>query len=432
MKKNQFALMRIAGLVILLVFPVFSAVDMLFPGCSQSAKAIAEEKYPVLHVQQPNPFYPPDAEFIEIKDPEGRVMTVWEHGAQIEMSEVKGSVIMLRGDDVTIRLLEEGQPVNAGDRVELSFSVDGEVIRVGTWRVSAVREDGTLDAELFDRRGEPSIGMDALVFVQKQQKDLRDKNQLQESIEEYRLDDSDSPQRAACLNGNAKACAELANQYFHGTGGAIDYSRAARYSTMACDGGDGNGCNLLGVIYATGKGVSINKERAAGLYRKACDGGLALGCRNLGFFYQDGIGVDQDYARAKELYSMACDGGDAGGCTNLGFMYGTGIGGAVDHNSAVALYRRACDGGDAVGCKNLGSMYEKGLGVDQNYQQAVLYYQQGCDGGEALGCASLGFMVYAGRGTPPDQAKGRALFEQACSMGNSWSCDKLKELDNPK
>jgi hypothetical protein len=166
MKKNQFALMRIAGLVILLVFPFLSAVDMLFPGCSQSAKAIAEEEYPVLHVQQPNPFYRPDAEFIVITDPEGRVMTVWEHGARIELSEVKGSVIMLRGDDVTIRLLEEGQPVKAGDRVELSFSVDGEVIRVGTWRVSAVREDGTVDAELFDRRGEPSIGMDAQVFIQ--------------------------------------------------------------------------------------------------------------------------------------------------------------------------------------------------------------------------------------------------------------------------
>jgi uncharacterized protein len=421
-------LIRIAGLAILPVFLVFAAIDTLFPGCSQAAETPAEEEYPVLHVQQTNPYYPPDAKFIEITDPEGRVMTVWEDGARIELSEVKGSVIMLRGDDVTIRLLEEGQPVKAGDRVELSFSVDGEVIRVGTWRVSAVREDGTVEAELFDRKGEPSIGMDALVFVQKQQKDEQDKNQLQKSIEEDRLDDPDSPQRAACLNGNAQACAELANQYFNGTGGAIDYSRAARFSTMACDGGDANGCNLLGVIYSTGKGAGMDKERAAGLYRKACDGGLALGCSNLGFFYLNAIGVDQDFARAKDLYSMACEGGEAGGCTNLGFMYGTGIGGAVDHSSAVALYRRACDGGHATGCKNLGSMYEKGLGVDQDYQQAVLYYQQGCDGGEALGCASLGLMVYAGQGTAPDQAKGRALFEQACSMGDPWSCDKLKEL----
>lgn len=54
--------------------------------------------------------------------------------------------------------------------------------------------------------------------MQKQQKDEQDKNQLQKSIEEDRLDDPDSPQRAACLNGNAQACAELANQYFNGTG----------------------------------------------------------------------------------------------------------------------------------------------------------------------------------------------------------------------
>lgn len=166
MKKNQFALMRIAGLVILLIFPVFSAVDMLFPGCSQSPKAIAEEKYPVLHVQQPNPYYPPDAEFIEITDHEGRVMTVWEHGARIELSEVKGSVIMVRGDNVTIRLIEEGQPVKAGDRVELSYSVDGELIHVGTWRVIEVKGDGSLEASPFNILGTPNIGMDALVFTQ--------------------------------------------------------------------------------------------------------------------------------------------------------------------------------------------------------------------------------------------------------------------------
>jgi TPR repeat protein len=425
--------MRHAIFFFIVVFLGIITVDTTFFGQSRQKIALAEEgTTPALHVQQPNPYYPPDAEFIEITDPEGRVMTVWEHGAQIVLSEVKGSVIMLRGNDVTIRLIEEGRPVEARDRVELSYSVDGELIRVGTWRVSAVREDGTVDAELFDGRGEPSIGMDALVFVQKQQKDEQDKNQLQESIEEDSLDDPDSPQRAACLKGNAQACAELANRYFHGTGGAIDYSRAARYSTMACDGGSAPGCNLLGVIYATGKGVDVDKERALGLYRKACDGGYALGCRNLGFFYHNGISINQDFARAKELYRMACDGGDADGCTNLGLMYGTGLGGEVDLNKAVALYRRGCDEGGAMGCKNLGTMYEGGLGVDQDYQQAVLYYQKGCDDGEALGCANLGLMVYAGRGTATDQAKGRALFEQACSMGNSWSCDKLKELDNPK
>ena len=389
----------------------------------------AEGSGPIIDARQPDPFSSSGGEVIEITDPQGRKTVIREKGKNPKgFIKVKGKVIMTRGDDVTIQLEKKDKRVTAGDRVELSFSVDGEVIPVGTWRVSKVKEDGTLEAEMFNKLGDPSIGMDALVFLQGEVLINREKQQHDKPVEKARQDDEETRLERACKGGDAHACADLANRYFHGTGRAIDYSLAAKFSTMACDGGDANGCNLLGVIYSTGKGVAVDKERAAGLYRKACDGGFAVGCKNLGLFYQNGIGVDQDYARAKELNSMACDGGDAGGCNNLGFMYGAGLGVEVDYTSAVALYRRACDGGDAMGCKNLGWMYEGGLGVGQEYQQAVLYYQRGCDGGEALGCASLGLMVYAGRGTATDQAKGRALLEQACSMGNSWSCDKLKEL----
>ena len=393
----------------------------------------AEGSGPAIHVQQPDPSSLFGGEVIEITDPQGRKVVIREKGYNNkEFIQIKGKVIMTRGDDVTIQLEEKDQRVTAGDRVELSFSVDGEVIPVGTWRVSKVKEDGTLEAEMFNKNSPPGIAMDALVFLQGEALINREKQQRGEPVEKASLGHEETRLERACQGGDAHACADLANRYFHGTGSAIDYSRATRFSTMACDGGSALGCNLLGVIYATGKGVAVDTARAIGLYRKACDGGFALGCSNLGFFYRDGIGVDQDFARAIELYRMACDGGDADGCSDLGFMYGTGLGVELAYTSAVALYRRACDAGGAMGCKNLGGMYEYGLGVDQDYQLAVLYYEKGCDGGEALGCASLGRMLYSGRGVAVNQAKGRALIDKACTMGNLGSCEKLKELGNPK
>ncbi|MEW6404087.1 MAG: hypothetical protein AB1649_20010, partial [Chloroflexota bacterium] len=80
----------------------------------------------------------------------------------------KGSVIMFRGDVVTIRLDQKKRSASIGDRVELSFSVDGEVIPVGTWRVSRIREDGTLEAEPVEMKGKPNIGMDAVLFAQQE------------------------------------------------------------------------------------------------------------------------------------------------------------------------------------------------------------------------------------------------------------------------
>ena len=84
------------------------------------------------------------------------------------MKTGKGSVIMIRGDVVTIRLDQKKRSASIGDRVELSFSVDGEVIPVGTWRVSALKEDGTVEALPFEIKGQPNIGMDAILFAQEE------------------------------------------------------------------------------------------------------------------------------------------------------------------------------------------------------------------------------------------------------------------------
>jgi len=76
-----------------------------------------------------------------------------------------GKVIMLREKDVTIQLAK-GQPdVSVDDAVEISFTVTGEVIPMGTWRVSALKGDGIIEAKPLALEGEPTIDMDARVFT---------------------------------------------------------------------------------------------------------------------------------------------------------------------------------------------------------------------------------------------------------------------------
>jgi hypothetical protein len=65
---------------------------------------------------------------------------------------------------ITIRLDEKRRPAAKGDIAELSFSVADEVISVGTWRVSAVKEDGTVEAEPVEIEGKPNIGMEAVLY----------------------------------------------------------------------------------------------------------------------------------------------------------------------------------------------------------------------------------------------------------------------------
>jgi len=82
---------------------------------------------------------------------------------KMKQTGASGKVIMMRGRDITIQL-DKGQPQAAvGDMVELSFTTDGVVIPVGTWRVSALKDDWIVEATPLNSEGEPNIDMDAVL-----------------------------------------------------------------------------------------------------------------------------------------------------------------------------------------------------------------------------------------------------------------------------
>lgn len=225
-----------------------------------------------------------------------------------KQSVARGKVIMIRGKDITIQL-EKGQPQAAvGDVVELSFTAGGEVIPVGTWRVSALKGDGIVEPKPLAPEGEPNIDMDAKVFTDASRKKAKvgSKKKPDRIVESKIEDGGRSPLETACLKGDA------------------------------------NACNELGVMYGTGKVVARDDSRAAEFYRKACDGGYAGGCNELGYMYAKGYGVSKDNKLAADYYQRGCDGGDGRGCGNLGWMvyHGRGI-------TPIALAEKNCSNKDA-------------------------------------------------------------------------------------
>ncbi len=79
--------------------------------------------------------------------------------------ELKGKVIMVKGKDVTIRLEEQGY-VNQNDSIEISYDAGGTPIPYGTWRVTAVKDDGTIEAEPVEVEDQPpTIDLDAVVHA---------------------------------------------------------------------------------------------------------------------------------------------------------------------------------------------------------------------------------------------------------------------------
>lgn len=86
-------------------------------------------------------------------------------------STPRGTVTMLHGSTVTIALdtAASSETVEQDDMLELFYTIDGEAIKVGTWKVSTVKNDRTVEAEPFNAIGQPSIGYQA-IFLPREEK----------------------------------------------------------------------------------------------------------------------------------------------------------------------------------------------------------------------------------------------------------------------
>ncbi|MBF0121496.1 MAG: SEL1-like repeat protein [Desulfobacterales bacterium] len=234
--------------------------------------------------------------------------------------------------------------------------------------------------------------------------------------------------KKTCDRGEAQACHNLGNMYYHGKGVEQDDLKAIELYKKACDRGEAQACHNLGNMYYQGKGVEQDDLKAIELYKKACDRGEAQACHNLGNMYYQGKGVEQDDLKAIELCIKACDGGEAQACFTLGWLYHEGERFKQDYFKAIEFYTKACDRREARACHNLGNMYSQGEGVKQDYFKAIEFYTKACDRGEARACSYLGNMYYQGKGVKQDYFKAIEFYTKACDRGEARACSYLGNM----
>lgn len=143
--------------------------------------------------------------------------------------------------------------------------------------------------------------------------------------------------KAACDQGDARACTQAGQHYETGLGVERDFETAAAYYRRGCDAGDFYGCTRLGELYAIGRGLVKDIDEAKKLFKKACENEIKLGCDNWAL-------IDLDRATAQ------CAKNDAIACFALGLRYLRGEGVQLDRVEAKRLFKVACDGGLQIGC----------------------------------------------------------------------------------
>jgi hypothetical protein len=403
--------------------------------------------------------------------------------SEAAVQAVKGKVIMTRGKTVVIELEDTRRQPARGDTVELSFSAGGEAVPVGTWRVSRVEEDGTVEAEPVDALGEPSLGMDARILLEHEERTAVDGGGEQKGVVPAKgaklwiglrtrpADERDAPGldlaggelvvkvhedspagRAGLEKGDVvlridrhpvtktQTLSKLLKQ--RAPGDRIDLSywrageirevpvvlvakdRAALYA-KGCAQGDADACNRLGIMYAKGDGVAKDIRRAIELYRKACEAGDAWGCNNLAFKYKNGNGLKKDMKQAAALFEKACMAGNGQSCNQAGRLYERGNGLTKDQRRAVYFYEKGCRQENWDSCLNLGVMCAQGRGTKRDYERAVNLFEKACEAGKPMSCGNLGVMYGRGLGVKVDHGRAAELYEQACKAGEAVHCGNL-------
>jgi len=341
-------------------------------------------------------------------------------------SGVRGQVTDVRGQEVTVRLEGAAAPA-VGDRVELSFAVGGDTIAVGTWRVTAVRPDGAVDAAPVEALAAPTTAMDATLWATGSPAD----GLFQQAVALRTKD----PARAlelfvqAASSGHAEAAEQAGFAYLEGQGAPRDDARAAPFFRQAAEAGRPKAQTSYGAFLTLGRGgLQKDPQAGAAFYRKAAAQGEPQAQANLCVNHLTGEGVEKNEAEAFRLCTLAAAQNNPMALDQLGWMYQQGLGTEKSLDNAFRHYERAAKLGWANGQNNVAYMYENGWGVGRDYQQALNWYRQSAAQGWATAEWNLGRVYQDGLGVPRDQAAAVEHYRRAARGGHQVAQDKLRQL----
>jgi len=388
---------------------------------------------------------------------------------------LSGKVVMMQGRNITVRVDSGARKTRAGDRVELSFTVDGETIPVGSWQVTVVGDDGLVEAEPLEAGGEPNIDMDARIFPGKEQPGEPDK-QLDQALEglfgstvqpqtiPFIVETNPPDARVRIMNIKPKyrdgielnpgsyrievtkpgfrkhlawfkltmensvypvTLAPLPEQQLFPEKAQTENDDVQRTSRSIdslfkkARAGDARAQNDLGVMYRDGSGLNRDAAEALKWLGKAAEQGYAEGQFNLGKMHHLGLGISKDAEKALRWYRKAVGQGNAKAQNNLGTMYRHGEAVRQDYREAVWWFRKAAEQGVPQAQLNLALAYVRGQGIEQDYTAAFDWFHKAAVQGLALGQLSLGYMYSAGRGVRQDHIESVKWYRKAAEQGDA-------------
>jgi hypothetical protein len=191
--------------------------------------------------------------------------------------------------------------------------------------------------------------------------------------------------QAACADGRAKACTNLAAMY-------------RRY----CQSGSAWSCNELGLL-----ATDIEERRR--LFGNACRMRSVAACENLGRLADPATASFVHGDPTLDDYRLVLQGGR----------------GPIPEQAALDVFTRACNEGFVAACGSIGDMYFQGQQVTKNQRLAAARWQDACERGHAASCSNLGVMYRLGDSVAVDHAKAVSYMQRACDLGSTAACRTL-------
>jgi hypothetical protein len=393
-------------------------------------------------------------------------------GIKTTYSAAKGRVIMTRGDVITVRIDEKDWPVEFGDAVKVSFSVDGEVIPVGTWRVNIVKEGGIVEAIPYEVQGKPSVGLDAHVVSRERPKVTKKpekeegrgakgkgwlgvaiRNLTPEERKTLNLSQTegilvenvvpDSPGDKGGLrpgdifleveDKGVPGVEDVVKTVSDGPPGKLlkikfirdDERRFARIKLEEKPDSDSGATYEQALKYYNGDGALKDHKRAFGLFKESSEKGHNLAQAYLGWMFQRGEGVEKDPVMAVNWYKKAADQNNTNAKNNLGIMYLNGEGVKQDYAMAHTLFKEAADDGNPYGYWNLGRIYNYGWGVEKSLTIAFSHYFKAAEMGHREAQSSVGQFYMNGTGVSKDYGKAYEWCKKAADTGSATASNDL-------
>jgi TPR repeat protein len=171
------------------------------------------------------------------------------------------------------------------------------------------------------------------------------------------MDDIISMYEYVANAGNTDIQFEL-GYYFESKQLEPDYTRAAKWYSMAKDLGHIDATYRLGRLYELGLGVNQDYAYAFELYNVAKEGGLSEATFRLGNMYQSGFGVKVDYQQVFDYFTEASEQGNLDAQFKLGQMYAQGIFKSTNTLEALKLFTRSYLQGNDTARESLYFFYD--------------------------------------------------------------------------